>query len=142
MLYLIYYLGYMYEPIIMGQELNFSLVNAIFTKIKTYHADTEMYREVGSKNQMKHRARTEVIVDILKYISSYGQAGGIQIPRIMYLCYVEHSRLRKFLTNLTEKKLLCYYEKTRRYKITQKGIKFLENYKQVGGLFNSSKTVG
>lgn len=141
-MYLIYNLGYMYEPIIMGQELKFSLVNAISTKIKTYHADVEMYKELGPKKQSKHRARTEVIVDILKYISSCGQAGGIQIPRIMYLCYVEHSRLRKFLANLTEKKLLCYYKKTRRYKITQKGIKFLENYNQVGGLLDAPKTVG
>lgn len=97
-----------------------------------------MYRESGLKHQRRQRAKTEVFVDILRYISNYGQFGGIQIPKIMYLCYVEHNRLREFLSNLTEKKLLCYYEKTRRYKITQKGIRFLENYKQVGGLLNAS----
>ena len=88
-----------------------------------------MYRESGLENQRRQCPKTEVFVDILRFISNYGQFGGIQIPKLMYLCYVEHSKLRDFLASLTEKKLLCYYEKTRRYKITQKGMRFLENYK-------------
>jgi len=97
-----------------------------------------MYRESGLENQRRRRPKTEMFVDILRFISKYGQFGGIQIPKLMYLCYVEHSRLREFLASLTEKKLLCYYEKTRRYKITQKGVRFLENYKPVGGLLNAT----
>jgi predicted transcriptional regulator len=97
-----------------------------------------MERVSGLENQRRQRPKTEVFVDILRYISNYGQFGGIQIPKLMYLCYVEHNRLRDFLTSLTEKKLLYYYEKTRRYKITQKGMRFLENHKPVGGLLNAT----
>lgn len=100
-----------------------------------------MYRESGLENQRRRRPKTEMFVNILRFISNYGQFGGIQIPKLMYLCYVEHSRLREFLASLTDKKLLCYYEKTRRYKITQKGMRFLENYKPVGGLLNATKRV-
>ncbi len=97
-----------------------------------------MYRESGLENQRRRRPKTEMFVDILRFISNYGQFGGIQIPKLMYLCYVEHSRLREFLASLTDKKLLCYYEKTRRYKITQKDMRFLGNYKPVGGLLNAT----
>jgi predicted transcriptional regulator len=97
-----------------------------------------MDRDSGLENQRRQRPNREAFVDILRFISNYGQFGGIQIPKLMYLCYVEHSRLKDFLASLTEKKLLCYYEKTRRYKITQKGMRFLKNYKPVGGLLNAT----
>jgi predicted transcriptional regulator len=79
------------------------------------------------------RKKADIIVEILKYISSYGHVGGLQITSLMYLCYVEHSRLKKFLVNLTDKKLVEYYKNSRRYKITQNGTNFLEKYKTIRG---------
>jgi predicted transcriptional regulator len=79
------------------------------------------------------RKKADIIVEILKYISSYGHVGGLQITSLMYLCYVEHSRLKKFLVNLTDKKLVEYYKNSRRYKITQNGANFLEKYKTIRG---------
>lgn len=75
------------------------------------------------------RKKPEIIVEILKHISSYGHAGGLQITSLMYLCYVEHGRLKKFLVNLAEKNLVEYYKKSGRYKITHDGTIFLEKYR-------------
>ena len=82
------------------------------------------------------RKKADIIVEILKYISSYGHVGGLQITSLMFLCYVEHSRLKKFLVNLTDKKLVEYYKNSRRYKITQNGANFLEKYKTITNLPN------
>jgi predicted transcriptional regulator len=81
-------------------------------------------------NRMSHK-KADIIVEILKYISSYGHVGGLQITSLMYLCYVEHSRLKRFLVNLADKNLVEYYKKSRRYKITQNGANFLEKYKTI-----------
>jgi predicted transcriptional regulator len=90
-----------------------------------------MNRQHGLTDSCKQNFKTDLIVKILNYISKYGQCGGIQITKIMYFCYLEHGKLRKFLASLTEKKLLCYYTTTKRYKITQKGIDFLEENGQI-----------
>jgi predicted transcriptional regulator len=85
---------------------------------------------------MVSRKKAEIIVEILKHISSYGHAGGLQITSLMYLCYVEHGRLKKFLVNLAEKNLIEYYKKSGRYKITQDGAIFLEKYRTTKSLPN------
>ena len=78
------------------------------------------------KNNNKHRSRTELIASILGAAASVPE--GELSTRIMYRVNTSQKNLKEYLGDLLNFELLEYESNSRRYKITDKGSKFLELY--------------
>ena len=91
---------------------------------------------------MRYRSRTEIISQILKAAAnknhdsnsntsgSNGNAGTKKI-RIMYKANLHYEQLTEYLMFLTQNDLLCYDLDTQTFKITQKGLRFLDTYNRI-----------
>ncbi len=60
--------------------------------------------------------------------------GGATKTRLMYNAYLSYSQLREYLAFLQEKNLMMYDDKVHVYKLTEKGLHFLNVYNEVGDL--------
>jgi predicted transcriptional regulator len=78
---------------------------------------------------MKYRSRTEIASNILEAAS-----GGASKTKVMYKAFLSYSQLKEYLAILVENGLLAN-DVAGIYKITSKGIKFLETARQMDGLF-------
>jgi predicted transcriptional regulator len=74
---------------------------------------------------MKHRSRTEIMSQILEAAN-----GGATRTKIMYKANLSFLQLREFLMVLTPSDLLSYDEELQTFKTTEKGLRFLDAYKQ------------
>jgi predicted outer membrane repeat protein len=83
---------------------------------------------------MRYRSRTEIISVILD--TAKGGGGAIK-AKIMYHAFLSHDQMREYLTLLTESGLLNYDIYTRKFKTTEKGLKFLDTYNQIGDIMKS-----
>jgi predicted transcriptional regulator len=63
---------------------------------------------------------------------SAGDSDGATKSRIMYKSFLTSGQVNHYLLLLLENRLLNYDKKTAKYKITDKGLKFLEAYDQIG----------
>jgi predicted transcriptional regulator len=77
---------------------------------------------------MKYRDKLDIISDILGVASG----GGVTKIKIMYRAFLSYPQLREYLTILTESNLLNYDAYTQTFKTTQKGLRFLNTYNQIG----------
>jgi predicted transcriptional regulator len=77
------------------------------------------------RRSMKHRSRTEITSQILEAAN-----GGATRPKIMYKAFLSFIQLREFLMVLTKSDLLSYDGETQTFKTTEKGLRFLDAYKQ------------
>ena len=78
---------------------------------------------------MSRRSQMEIQIDILRAVAN----GNVKPTHIMYRANLSWTRLQKLLDTLVSKNLLmekASNEKTK-YKITQKGRKLLEYYRQI-----------
>jgi predicted transcriptional regulator len=76
---------------------------------------------------MKYRSRTDIVATILDAAN-----GGTTKTRIMYKAYLSYAQLKEYLSVLTENGLLDYEEGELKYKTTEKGIRFMRTYDQIG----------
>jgi len=90
-----------------------------------------------SKRQWKDRSRSEIASQILEtakhssgYSSNNGQ-GGATKTRMMYNTFLSRDQLKEFVTVLIESDLLSYDSTIHKFKTTEKGITFLQAYKQM-----------
>ena len=86
---------------------------------------------VKYKRSMKYRTRTEIMSQILEAAN-----GGSTKTKIMYKAFLSFIQLREFLTVLTQNGLLNYDAATETFKTTEKGLRFLNAYKQLGDMMN------
>jgi predicted transcriptional regulator len=84
----------------------------------------------------KYRSKTEIVAHILRAAN-----GRNDIPksRIMYRTFLTYWQLEEYLAILIQNGLLEYLEATHTYKITEKGLKFLEIYEQMKELVPETK---
>lgn len=76
----------------------------------------------ATKNTLRYRRRDEIIRSILD-----GTTGpGVTKTRIMYNSFLSYPQLVEYLNYLTDHVLLAYDESAKLYKITAKGLKFLD----------------
>jgi predicted transcriptional regulator len=54
----------------------------------------------------------------------------------MYKAFLSFVQLKEFLTVLTESDLLSYDEKTQTFKTTEKGLRLIHTYNQLGEVMN------
>src|ERR671922_543898 len=78
------------------------------------------------RRSMKHRSRIEIISQILEIANG----GGATRAKIMYKAFLSFVQLREFLMVLTKSDLLSYDGETQTFKTTEKGLRFLDAYKQ------------
>ncbi len=81
---------------------------------------------------MKYRDKTEIIQDILQTARSDGN--GAVKTQLMYKAFVSSYQIRDYLSILVDNDLLQCDLNSRRFKITEKGIRFLQICDQIGGL--------
>jgi predicted transcriptional regulator len=85
------------------------------------------------RSRMKHRNRIEIMNEILEAANG----GGTTRTQIMYKAFLSFIQLREFLTVLTERDLLRYDRETQTFKTTEKGLRFLDAYKQLGDMMKA-----
>lgn len=68
----------------------------------------------------------------MSQILEVANGGGVTKTKIMYKAFLSFVQLKEFLTILTESDLLSYDEKTQTFKTTEKGLRLLSTYNQLG----------
>ena len=83
------------------------------------------------------RDRLQVIRDILKVIQE--RNGRIKPTHIMYKANLSHQMLEEYLAELIEKELIreSRLKKGRTYSLTDKGFKYLQQYKMIAEFTDS-----
>lgn len=80
---------------------------------------------------MKNRSRSDIISQILDVVNANG---GATQTRIMYKAFLSYTQLKQYLAFLMDGGLLDYDGKSQTYRTTQKGLKYLRMYNQMGGI--------
>jgi predicted transcriptional regulator len=95
------------------------------------------FKEIDKLDKMKNRSRLEIIYMILETV---GEGGAIQ-AKIMYKVYLSFLQMKEYLSETMRHGLIVYDEKAQIYKITEKGRRFLELYKQMTESISMTKPV-
>ncbi len=82
-------------------------------------------------NPMKYRSRTDIAALILEAAD-----GGAAKTKIMYRAFLSYAQLKEYLAMLLENGLIEYREGEQIFRITEKGMRFLRLYNQVGELIS------
>lgn len=77
---------------------------------------------------MKYRSRTEIVAMILETARS-----GVTKTKIMYKAYMSYTQIKEYLSFLQENGLIKY-EEGALYRVTEKGLQFLEAYDEISEL--------
>ena len=85
--------------------------------------------------KMKYRSRTEIIAAILRVANGAGATK----TRIMYGAYLSYSQLVEYLSFLTKRELLFHEEGTSTFKLTQKGMEFMDAMDRVQNLLETDQ---
>ncbi len=88
----------------------------------------------------KKLSRLEVIRDILKVISERAdRTGGVKPTHILYKSNLSYQMMDEYLNELKTKEFVVekITKEGKRYTITEKGLKFLQEYQTVAGFMDS-----
>ncbi len=81
----------------------------------------------------ERREKLDIIKDILEAIRDKG--GSIKPTHLLYKSNLSHDSMKKYVSELIEKDMLQETEdmktKDKKYGITDKGLKFLTDYRQI-----------
>ena len=86
---------------------------------------------------MKYRSRIDIISVILD--ATNGGADGLTKIKIMYQAYLSHEQIKEYLSVLIESELLNYDVYTRKFKTTEKGLRFLDTYNQMSDVTKTQR---
>ncbi len=75
-------------------------------------------------------------IDILSQILEAANGRNLTKSKIMYKALLDYDQLKEYLMLLAKGDLLHYDFLTRRFKTTEKGLKFLNFYNQIEQLMN------
>ena len=81
---------------------------------------------------IKYRSKMQIMGEILTATSS--QTGGLTKTKIMYKSYLSYAQVKDYLSAMMVDELLLFNEKTGKFTVTDKGFKYLENYKKIAEL--------
>jgi predicted transcriptional regulator len=81
---------------------------------------------------MKYRSRTDIAALILEAAKD-----GAAKTKIMYKAFLSYAQLKEYLDMLLENRLIEYNEKEQIFRITEKGLRFLQIYSQVDELIST-----
>jgi predicted transcriptional regulator len=83
---------------------------------------------------MKNRGRIEIIAQIL--VAANGRSS---ITRIMYKAFLSHTQVKEYVKTLIDNGFLRYDLTSQTYKITKKGMRFLQLYNQMDDMVSLSQ---
>ncbi len=86
---------------------------------------------------MKHRSRTEIIHDILQTANI--DSNGATQSKIMYNAYLSYRTVKEYLTLLIDNGLLQHDLGNQKFRITEKGLRFLQLCDQIGDLIEKEQ---
>ena len=78
---------------------------------------------------MKYRSRTEIVEMILQATRS-----GATKTKIMYKAYLSYTQVKEYLSFMLENDLIKYEEGTQLYRVSEKGLHFLQVYGEISDL--------
>ena len=84
---------------------------------------------------MIHRDRIDKISQILEAAN-----GGASKSKIMFKALLTSAQMKEILTALTETDLILYDENTRISRTTEKGLRFLQIYNQIGDMIKEEQS--
>lgn len=84
---------------------------------------------------MRYRSK----IDIISQILEAANGGNATRSKITYKAFINYDQLKENLTALTKKDLLCYNEDTQTFKTTEKGLRFLDTYNQIGDMIREQE---
>ena len=84
---------------------------------------------------MKYRSRTEIIDMILQ-----ASRGGTTKTKIMYKAYLSYTQVKEYLSFMLENGLIMYEEGSHLYRITEKGLHFLQVYGEISDIVTPKPT--
>jgi predicted transcriptional regulator len=96
------------------------------------------YHSLIVSRSMNKRDRINIIRLILEVSNEADYAK--KTTKIMYRVLLNHPQLKQYWTVLTESDLLSYDLDTQTFKITEKGLKFLNDYSDTGKLIEANTT--
>jgi predicted transcriptional regulator len=82
---------------------------------------------------MTNRTRTQIMSQILRIANG----GGATKTKIMYQAFISYGQMKEHLRILTQNGLLNYDLDTQTFKTTEKGLRFLETYKQMDSMIKA-----
>jgi predicted transcriptional regulator len=82
-------------------------------------------------HSMTSRNRTEITIQILEFVNGCDHDDGTTQTRLMSKLFLDNAQLKDYLVFLIGNDLLSYDPKMRRFKITEKGLMFLQAYNQI-----------
>jgi predicted transcriptional regulator len=83
------------------------------------------------------RSATEITIQILEVVNGYHDNDGnddnegITQTKLMSKLFLSHEQMKEYLMLLVEDDLLSYDSTMRTFKITEKGLTFLQAYNQI-----------
>lgn len=83
---------------------------------------------------MRNRSRIEIMGLILRAIDG----GRSSKNQIMYKAFLGYAQTKEYLENLSDSGLLLYDVTSQKYKLTEKGKKFLQIYDEIDGMIDLS----
>ncbi|HEX2615419.1 MAG TPA: winged helix-turn-helix domain-containing protein [Nitrososphaera sp.] len=83
---------------------------------------------------MKYRSRTDIVSQMLEAAN-----GGATKTKIMYSAYLSYAQLKEYLAVLIEGGLIEHQPAEQKYRTTDKGIKFLDTYSQIGQMITATE---
>ena len=81
--------------------------------------------------------KNDIVALILRSVKESGELG---ITKIMYKSYLSYRQVAQFLVFIKENELLEYDGSTMAYRITEKGLHYLDLYDKMNDLFRRQKT--
>jgi predicted transcriptional regulator len=89
-----------------------------------------------------NRSRTEIVVQILEAVNGYHDNDdneGLTQTKLMSKLFLSHEQTKEYLMLLIEDDLLSYDSTMRTFKITEKGLTFLQAYNQIDQVLKKEK---
>jgi len=83
---------------------------------------------------MKYRSKTEIIYAMLRSIRS-----GATKTRIMYGASLSFAQLKEYSKVLEERELMVYVQELRLYLVTERAVRFMKAYEEIGELISDTK---
>ena len=83
---------------------------------------------------MKYRSRTDIVATILDAAKE-----GSTRTKKMYKAYLSYTQLKEYLSILVENGLVEYEEGQLKYKTTEKGLRYMRSYNEIGEMVSPEK---
>ena len=84
---------------------------------------------------MKNRSRNHIISEIL----DAANGGNATKTKLMYKAYLSFGQIKEYLSVLIESELLNYDVYTRKFKTTEKGLRFLDTFNQMSDMIKEKE---